>query len=364
MRFLILGFGKIGKAIADYLKKYEIGIVDSNKKALKKAENCGFEIYNEDITKNSMIDIMKKYDCVISAVTYKFNYELARKALRARTNFCDLGGNDTIVDKELNLHEEARKEEINILPDCGLAPGLADILAAFAYSEDCREIRMRVGGLPQKPQGSLKYKIVFSPEGLINEYVEKVRIIKNSKITFADPLTGLEEIKLENKIYEAFYTSGGTSTLPKTFENKLDYLDYKTIRFPGHCSMIKALLELGFADKKEMEINGKLIIPREVLVYLLSKNLNYESKDMVLLRVTAEGEKRKIFELIDYEKEFTAMARTTAYPAALSSILITESDIKGAIPQEILIPKLITEKRYLKELEKKDIKIEKRVENI
>jgi len=364
MRFLILGFGKIGEAIADYLQKYEVGIVDSNEEALKKAKKCGFEIYNENITKDSIIDIMKRYDCVISAVTYKFNYELAKKALKAKTNFCDLGGNDTIVDKELSLHEEAKKQEITILPDCGLAPGLADVLAAFAYSENCREIRMRVGGLPQTPQGALKYKIVFSPEGLINEYVEKVRIIKNSKIEYVDPLTGLEDIKFENKLYEAFYTSGGTSTLPKTFESKLDYLDYKTVRFPGHCNLIKLLLELGFADKEEIEIDGKLIAPREMLVYLLSKNLSYESKDMVLLRVTAEGERRKIFELIDYEKEFTAMARTTAYPAALSSILITESEIKGAMPQEVLIPKLITEKRYLKELEKKDIIIKKKIEKI
>ena len=364
MRFLILGFGKIGEAIADYLQKYEVGIVDSNEEALKKAKKSGFEVYNENITKDSIIDIMKRYDCVISAVTYKFNYELAKKALKAKTNFCDLGGNDTIVDKELSLHEEAKKQEITILPDCGLAPGLADVLAAFAYSENCREIRMRVGGLPQTPKGVLKYKIVFSPEGLINEYVEKVRIIKNSKIEYVDPLTGLEDIKFENKLYEAFYTSGGTSTLPKTFESKLDYLDYKTVRFPGHCNLIKLLLELGFADKEEIEIDGKLIAPREMLVYLLSKNLSYESKDMVLLRVTAEGERRKIFELIDYEKEFTAMARTTAYPAALSSILITESEIKGAMPQEVLIPRLITEKRYLKELEKKDIIIKKKIVKI
>ncbi|OQX50544.1 MAG: hypothetical protein B5M53_12335 [Candidatus Cloacimonas sp. 4484_209] len=100
MRFLILGFGKIGEAIADYLQKYEVGIVDSNEEALKKAKK------------------------------------------KAKTNFCDLGGNDTIVDKELSLHEEAEKQEITILPDCGLAPGLADVLAAFAYSENCREIRM------------------------------------------------------------------------------------------------------------------------------------------------------------------------------------------------------------------------------
>ncbi|OQX50545.1 MAG: hypothetical protein B5M53_12340 [Candidatus Cloacimonas sp. 4484_209] len=177
--------------------------------------------------------------------------------------------------------------------------------------------------------------------------------MKNSKIEYVDPLTGLEDIKFENKLYEAFYTSGGTSTLPKTFESKLDYLDYKTVRFPGHCNLIKLLLELGFADKEEIEIDGKLIAPREMLVYLLSKNLSYESKDMVLLRVTAEGERRKIFELIDYEKEFTAMARTTAYPAALSSILITESEIKGAMPQEVLI-----------ELEKKDIIIKKKIEKI
>ncbi|MEA1993827.1 MAG: saccharopine dehydrogenase C-terminal domain-containing protein [Euryarchaeota archaeon] len=364
MKFLILGFGRVGEAIADYLKEYDVGVVDSSGKALKKAKRSGFEAYNEDITKNSIVDTMRQYDCVISAVPYMFNYELARKALKAGTNFCDLGGNNTIVDKELNLHEEAKKKEISVLPDCGLAPGLADILAAFGYSDDCKEIRMRVGGVPKNPQGSLKYKIVFSPEGLINEYVEKARIIKNGKIKYVESLTGLEKVEFGNKTYEAFYTSGGTSTLPRTFKGKLEYLDYKTIRYPGHCSAIKPLLELGFADRDEMTINGDSVIPRKVLVRLLSENLSYETEDVVLLRVTAEGKKRMIYEMVDHEKEFTAMVRTTAYPAALSALLITKKSVIGAIPQEILIPQLISEKQYLTDLEKKDITIEKRIEKV
>ncbi len=364
MKFLVLGFGKMGEAIADYLHKYDVGVVDSNEDVLNKAASVGYKTYKKNIEDNAIVDIMRGYDCAIGAVPYRFNYELAKKALKAGTSFCDLGGNDTIVDKELALHEETEKNEIAILPDCGLAPGLADILASFAYSEDCRELRIRVGGLPQNPQGILKYKIVFSPEGLINEYVEPVRILKKGKITYVDPMTGLEKLSFGKTTYEAFYTSGGTSTLPKTFERQLEYLDYKTIRFPGHRDVIKPLLDLGFADTEAIDVDGREVVPRKVLIQLLSQNLSYESEDMVLLRVTAEGEKKTIYELIDYEKEFTAMARTTAYPAALSARLITDHHVAGAIPQEIIIPELVSEKQYLRELEKKNIHIEKKTEKV
>ena len=359
MNFLVVGYGKIGEAIAKYLTEYDVGVVDSDKKALKDAEKHGYEVYHENIAKGSLAGTMRRYDCVISAVPYRFNYELAREAVEAGTHFCDLGGNDTIVDKELSLHEEAKGAGITILPDCGLAPGLADILAAFAYSKECREIHMRVGGLPQQPRGPLRYKTVFSLEGLLNEYVERVRILKNGKVTHVKPLTGLEEITFGKNIYEAFYTSGGTSTLPRTFEGKLERLDYKTIRYPGHCHLIRAFTEMGLTATDPMELEGQSIIPREVLMRLLSRTLSYESEDIVLLRVTAEGERHVQYNLVDYQKEFTAMARTTAYPAVISAILITESDLTGALPQEIVIPRLIRERQYLKELEKNDIIVEK-----
>jgi lysine 6-dehydrogenase len=364
MKFLILGYGMIGKAIAEYLKDYDIGIVDSDKNTLKEAERSGFEVFKEDITKKSIADLMKRYDCTISAVPYTFNYELAKKAVTVGKSFCDLGGNDTIVDNELALHEEAKRKEMAILPDCGLAPGLANILAAFAYTEDCREIHMRVGGLPQSPQGSLNYKIVFSPHGLINEYVERVRVLQNGKIHWVEPLTGLEEIQFGDEMYEAFYTSGGTSTLPQTFEGKLDRLDYKTVRYPGHCRFIRVLVELGLTDTEELCVQGKKVAPRELLVRLLSQRLSYPSKDRVLLRITAEGEKRTVYEIRDHEKEFTAMARTTAYPAALSALLVTKENVTGAVPQEIRIPQLLHERQYLRELKKREIAVEKRIEKI
>ncbi len=211
-------------------------------------------------------------------------------------------------------------------------------------------IKIRVGGLPQNPQPPLEYQLLFSVDGLINEYYENAIILENGQPKVVESLTGLEEIYFPSPFgkLEAFYTSGGSSTLVKTLTAKVTNLDYKTIRYSGHCAKVKILKDLGLMETKPVKFNGARVIPRHLLAKFLTENLSFKDKDVVLMRVIVSGvqnERRKeiVFEMIDHYDEknnLTSMQRTTAYPVSIIAQMLAKNEIqkKGVIPQELAIP--------------------------
>ncbi len=203
-----------------------------------------------------VVKAMKGHDSVISCVNYWYNESLSKAAIETQTNFCDLGGNNYVVDAQLALDAEAKAAGINIIPDCGLAPGMVSILAMHGGAKFDRldEIHIRVGGLPQQPEPPLDYQLVFSVEGLINEYIETARVIRDGRITEVESMTELESLSFDGfPPLEAFQTSGGTSTLPDTFLGKIKELDYKTIRYAGHCEKFKTMIDLGLCSSESLE---------------------------------------------------------------------------------------------------------------
>jgi lysine 6-dehydrogenase len=148
------------------------------------------------------------------------------------------------------------------VPNSGLAPGLINIITIEGTKEfeELDSIHLRVGGLPQNPRPPLNYQIVFSVDGLINEYVEMAAVIRDGKVMHIDPMSGLEEITFPEPfgILEAFNTSGGLSTLTELLAGKVKNLDYKTIRYKGHCEKFKTLLDLGFATNEPMMVGGSV----------------------------------------------------------------------------------------------------------
>ncbi len=299
-----------------------------------------------------VVALMRGHDAVISCVNYFYNEQLANAAVIARVNFCDLGGNNDVVRAELNLHEQARATGINIIPDCGLAPGLVSVLAAHGAQRFSQldEIHIRVGGLPQQPQPPLNYQIVFSPEGLINEYVEKARVIRDGRIAEVDSMTELEWLEFPPPYgkLEAFQTSGGTSTLPETFLGHVRLLDYKTLRYPGHCEQFKLLMDLGLTSSEKVLANGVEVSPRQVLSEVLLKNLPTEGPDLVFVNLAFRGVidglwrtlRYTIIDRSDEKTGLSAMMRTTAFPASIIAQMMARGEIrdKGAIPQEICVP--------------------------
>jgi lysine 6-dehydrogenase len=321
-----------------------------------------------DVANDAQVtELMRGHDAAISCVVYHHNLRLARNAIEARINFCDLGGNNSVVDEELALDEAARAAGINIIPDCGLAPGMVSILAAHGARafEHLEAIHIRVGGLPQTPRPPLNYQIVFSVEGLINEYVERARVIRDGRIIEVDSLTEIERLDFASPFIgmEAFQTSGGSSTLPESFLGRVRELDYKTIRYPGHCEQFKLLTELGLAGSEEIEVDGSRVSPRRVLAEMLLRHLPADEPDVVLVRVEFRGvskgkQQRLRYDIIDRFDESTglsAMMRTTSFPASIIAQMMARGEIreKGAIPQERAVPPDI----FMAELLKRNIQI-------
>jgi len=359
MRALVLGAGMMGRAIAYDLARAkgveEVVLADLSLKVARQAaawaQHKSIRPAKVDVGDLSDIRrLMKRgFEVAVGAVSYRYNVALAREAVRAGVNFCDLGGNNAVVDGELAMDARARAAGVTVVPDCGLAPGMVQPVAARALEllgGEADELRIRVGGLPLHPKPPLNYKLVFSPEGLINEYYEKAVALRGGKRVELECLTELESLDFPPPFgrLEAFVTSGGTSTLPRTMLGKVKELDYKTIRYPGHCEAMRAMLWLGLGDLRPVRLGREKVVPRELLMELLKRRLTDGDRDAVLVRVTASGKRGIVtFQLIDLgvpERGITAMMRTTAFPAATVAWMLGSGLIgqKGALPQELCIP--------------------------
>ncbi len=318
---------------------------------------------------DEIVELFRGHDSVISCVNYWYNVALSKAAIEVGANFCDLGGNNYVVDEQLALDPDAKAAGINIIPDCGLAPGMVSILAMHgaARFDSVDEIHIRVGGLPQDPQPPLDYQLVFSVEGLINEYVEVARVIRDGKIVEVPSMTELESLSFEGfPPLEAFQTSGGTSTLPDTFLGKIKHLDYKTIRYAGHCDKFKTMIDLGLCSSEEIVADFVKVKPRKVFGELLQTHLPADGPDYVLVRVefkgTSKTEDRKpkalrydIVDKLDEATGMSAMMRTTAFPASIIAQMMAAGDViaRGATPQE----KAIDPERFVAELARREINI-------
>ncbi len=377
MKTVVLGAGRMSQGVVfDLLKNDRIEslfLVDQNPKALETLAG----LFNDPRIQTTLAGagdlqtlepLFRQADGAISAVPYDYNLDLSRLSIQTKTHFVDLGGNYKVVEEQFKLQEEARHAAIGIVPDCGLAPGMTAILAAHLVNQLARvdTLKIRVGGLPLEPETPLNYMLVFSMHGLINEYLEEAMILEDGHIKMVPSMTDVEELEFPRPfgLLEAFNTSGGTSTLPRTYENKISYLDYKTIRYPGHCHIMKAMLDLGFADEEKMNFGDRLFTKRQVFEQILSPPLQYDSKDVALIRVTATGQKggsRKTLQLqaIEYGDDkngLTAMMRTTAFPATIILQMLMEGQIsdRGVLYQERSVPTTL----FMEEMEKRNIRFE------
>ena len=375
MKIAVIGAGLMGRAVLYDLARNKdvqsVGVFDiSDKLAVdivskygtEKASSGKFDASNVE----SAVRLLTKYDAAVSCVPYHFNPGLTRAAIKAKCHFLDLGGNNDVVRTQLLMDDEAQAAGVVVIPDCGLAPGMTSILAADGISkfDRVKSLKIRVGGLPQNPRPPLNYEIVFSAEGLINEYWEPCIILEKGQKKIVDPMTGLEQLEFDavGKL-EAFYTSGGTSTLPETYAGKIDFLDYKTIRYRGHCRLFKPMLEIGLASRESVNVDGQRVEPRAVFKAVLDRNLSFGEPDMVLVRLTFEGkkddrDKRLIYEIIDrldLQTGLTAMMRSTAFPAAIIAWMAASGQIteRGCQPQELVVDPT----KFIVQLRKRGIKL-------
>ena len=376
MELLIVGAGRMAHGLVfDFLKNKavkRIHLADQNPAHIKKLLSRfnterlqGHTVAADDA--EALKPLLRRVDGMVSAVPYEYNIALTQWAVECRTHMVDLGGNNDVVARQMALNDAAKQAGIAVIPDCGLAPGLVSVVAAYGIDLLARadEVRIRVGGLPLAPQTPLNYKLLFSVHGLINEYIEPAVILRDRHKAVVESMGGLESISFPGSFehLEAFYTSGGTSTLPDTFQGRVSRLDYKTIRYPGHAALMKNMMELGFTDSsRHISLGAGRVTPRDAFEALLDAVLHYESDDVVLIRITVKGKKEGrdktiTFEAVEYgdKKEgLTAMMRTTAFPAAITLQMILNGNIKdrGVLRQEISVPG----REYMWELKKRDIR--------
>lgn len=363
MKYLLLGAGLQGTAIAfDFLRQAagttELVVFDADAAALDALVHrladprlrtvCG------DVRDTAVVaPLLAAADVAVSAVNYWFNADLAALAVENGAHFLDLGGNNDIVAREFELDDRARDQGVTVVPDCGLAPGLAGILGYHLVEGLTRpeSLKLRVGGLPADPLPPMNYKIVFSVQGLINEYIEPAVVIRDGRLQTVPSLSELEHLTFPEPFgeLEAFQTSGGTSTLPRTLLGRVPQLDYKTIRYKGHCAQFRLLHELGLTRANPLEFPGGRVSPREMLARVMDEKLALPGPDVVLVLCVAEGFDaagrgvRRSIRIIDHHDathDISAMMRMTGYPAAIIATLLASGEVTapGARCQEAIIP--------------------------
>jgi lysine 6-dehydrogenase len=369
-KYAVCGAGRQGMAAAYDLAKFgdaeEILLIDVDLERLRESTDLLNELIQGDMVKFTQLDVsdptelspvLKGVDSLISAVPFHLNASLTETAIRSKTNMCDLGGNTEIVQKQLARHKEAAEAGITVIPDCGMGPGMNISLAIYAMSilDNPQEVYIWDGGLPQNPKPPWNYALTFNVAGLTNEYHGNAHFLRDGKIVEVPSLTELEEIIFPPPLnrLEAFVTSGGLSTMPWTFQGKLNRLENKTLRYPGHCVQFKAFSELGFLELEPVNVGDDNIVPLDVFHALLEPRITQsEVRDIGIIRVLCRGRKNGneaevTLELIDYYDEttgFSAMQRLTGWHASIIAILSAKNKLpKGAVPIEKVPGKIVVE---------------------
>ncbi|MEP7344054.1 MAG: saccharopine dehydrogenase C-terminal domain-containing protein, partial [Gemmatimonadaceae bacterium] len=245
MRMLVLGAGLQGSACAfDLLQQSdvtEVRIADLKVAALpeflkpylgNRLTPVTLDVQDPDAVR----DAMRGCNAAMSAIPYYFNLNLAKLAVETGVHFADLGGNTEIVFQQKGLNDKALANSVSVIPDCGVAPGMVNILAQYGIEQldSVDSVKIYVGGLPQHPQPPLNYQIVYSLEGVLDYYTTLSWVVRDGKRQQVTALSELEAIDFPAPVgtLEAFHTAGGLSTMAFRYEGKIRTMEYKTLRYP------------------------------------------------------------------------------------------------------------------------------------
>src|SRR6202165_4166086 len=377
MRMLFLGAGLQGSACAyDLLQNpevKEVRLADLHTEHLAPflAPYSGKRLIFTPLDvrdKDAVLALMRQSDAAMSAIPYYFNYDLAALAVQAGVHFADLGGNTEIVFKQKTLDPQAKKKNITIIPDCGLAPGMVNILAEHAIDQmdTVESVRIFVGGLPQDPEPPLNYQIVYSLEGVLDYYTTLSWVLRGGKRTQVTALSEIETVRFDGSVgeLEGFHTAGGLSTMAFRYEGKIPTMEYKTLRYKGHAQLMESIRDLGLLDLDPVEVKGEKIIPRDVFIATVGPKLTKPTaKDLVALRVTVEGTKGgkpkgvgwQLTHRFDEKHGISAMMRTTGYSLSITGQMQVRGEVKPAgvhTPDECM-----PAGRYIEELGKRGVMI-------
>lgn len=331
MRITLLGAGHIGQTIAALLSgsgDYDVTVADRSAEALDHLAPLGVRrVATDTADAAALLALLRGQQAVINALPYHLATLAATQARDAGCHYFDLTEDVAATRAIKQLADGAATA---FMPQCGLAPGFIGIVAHHLAQgfDTLQEVKMRVGALPAFPTNALKYNLTWSVDGLINEYCHPCEAIREGRNIEVLPLEGLEHFSLDGVEYEAFNTSGGLGTLCETLAGRVQTLDYKSVRYPGHRALMKVLLE-------ELQLNRDT----ETLKAIMRRSIPSTMQDVVLVFVTVSGMRagtllqevfaRKIFAERSETAPRSAIQITTAAGVCAAVDLFRQ----GALPQ-------------------------------
>lgn len=362
--YVVLGAGRQGVAAAYDLALHgesdAIILADANRDAAHRGADRLNTLLQRSQVVPRVVDaadgaatrhILDSVHGLLSAVPFPFNEQLAQVAVDTGTHMVDLGGHTGVVQRQLLLDTAAREAGVCIVPDCGMGPGMNITLALAAMDllDETAEVHIYDGGVPQKPQPPWGYSLLFHIGGLLNEYDGVAYYLREGRVTEVPALDEREHIDIPPLgRLEAFVTSGGLSTMPWTFEGRLKTLENKTLRYPGHCEIFRALRDTGLFSTSPIVVDGTPITPRSLLETLLIERLSQDDvRDVCVIHVRARGTWRgtpttsriHLVDSHDPDTGFLAMEKLTGWHAAIVLALAVKGALDpGAHPVEKALP--------------------------
>ena len=328
----VIGLGKVGSLVATLLSDlFTVTGVDQK----RPAGEFPFNIVTGSVADISFIEaVLSEQDAVVSCLPYNPNLQVATTAFKLGIHYFDLT-EDVPTTAAIRIMAEDSKGVM--APQCGLAPGFIGIVGADLYKRftKLRDVELRVGALPRYPNGLMGYSFTWSPAGVINEYLNDSEVIHNGVRKIVPSLDGIEHINIEGQEFEAFSTSGGLGTMCETLAGKVDTLNYKTIRYPGHCSLMRFFLyELVMKDQRELteKILTEAKPPvREDVVYVYAVVEGWKGDEL-----SREEFYNAYHPKMIHGKEWRAISWTTAASVAAVVEMVANGDLpqKGFIKQE------------------------------
>ena len=349
-KIIVLGAGMVGSAMAiDLVKDHKVTSADYNLKSLEKlkGKHSNITTIQVDVTKKEeLINILQSFDLVICAVPGFLGFETLKTIIEAKKNVVDIS---FFPENALELNDLAKENNVTAIVDCGVAPGMGNILLGY-HNEQIKitDFECLVGGLPKTKKWPFNYKAPFSPIDVIEEYTRPARYIENNKLITREALTDVELVEFDKVGTLESFNSDGLRSLIFTMPH-IPNMKEKTLRYPGHIEYIQVLKKSGFFDTKKIEINGTEISPIDFTNSILFKEwfLEDDEEELTVMKITIKGKNDKgesktvIYDLYDefcQETQTSSMARTTGYTATASANLILNNlfNEKGVFPPELV----------------------------
>jgi saccharopine dehydrogenase-like NADP-dependent oxidoreductase len=371
---IVLGAGMVGSAMAvDMAKKHKVTLTDLDNSVLEKVKNSHSElnIRQLDVTNSGLLQsTIKEFDLVICAVPGFLGFQTLKLIIEAEMNVIDIS---FFPENSLDLHELAKEKGVTAIVDCGVAPGMDNIILGY-YNERMKltDFECLVGGLPKTKKWPFCYKAPFSPIDVIEEYTRPARYVEHSQEVVREPLTDCEYVEFDGVGTLESFNSDGLRSIIYTMPH-IPNMKEKTLRYPGHVEYVRVLKESGFFNPEKVDIKGQQISPLDFTSKILFDEwkLGDTEEELTVMRVTVKGENQDgVVETIEYnlhdeycnETNVSSMARTTGYTATAAANMFLEGlfSEKGVFPPELVGKYEVCFNYFMKYLEERNILYKKK----